>query len=152
MNNRALKIESGSRVCLHYKLIQFDGKVIDQTNNGEPLEFTVGDGTFPSGVEPLFIGLTPGQKSRQTVDAENGWGHPDPDNVQYLKTSDFADSAMLSPGNVIEFRLPNDDSLPGTIVAIQDEHVQVDFNPPLAGQNITVEVTIISVQSPEETY
>lgn len=152
MNSHALKIESGSRVCLHYKLIQLDGKVIDQTSKDEPLEFTVGDGTFPSGVEPLFIGLASGQKNRQTVEPENGWGHPDPDNVQYLKTSDFADSQMLSPGKVIEFRLPNDDALPGTIVAIEDEHVQVDFNPPLAGQNITVEVTIVSVQSPEETH
>lgn len=149
MNSHALKIESGSKVCLHYKLMQANGKVVDQTSKDEPLEFTVGDGTFPSGVEPLFIGLSPGQKSRQTVEPENGWGHPNPDNVQYLKTSDFDDHEMLSPGKVIEFRLPNDDSLPGTIVAVEDKHVQVDFNPPLAGLNITVEVTILSVQPPE---
>ena len=152
MNSHALKIESGSKVCVHYKLMQVDGKVIDQTSKDEPLEFTIGDGTFPSGVEPLFIGLSSGQKNTGTVEPENGWGHPDPDNVQTLKTSDFADTEMLSPGKVIEFRLPNDDSLPGTIVAIKDEQVQVDFNPPLAGQDITVEVTIVSVKSPNDTH
>ena len=150
--NSALKIESGSKVCLHYKLMQPDGKIVDQTSKDEPLEFTVGDGTFPSGVEPLFMGLEPGQKNCQTVAPENGWGHPDPDNIQYLKTSDFNDAEMLSPGKVIEFRLPNHDSLPGTVVAIENEHVQVDFNPPLAGQDITVEVTIVSVSPPEDTH
>lgn len=137
--------EPGSKVVAHYKLRLEDGSVIDQTQPDSPLSFTIGDGTFPSGVEPIFYGLKSGDKDRRTVSPEQGWGYPDPGNIQYLLRSDFPDNEMLAPGNVIEFRLPNDESLPGTVLDIEDERIKVDFNPPLAGHKVTIEIDILAV-------
>ncbi len=143
------KISPGSKVTLHYRLSLCDGTIIDSTFDRRPLTFVMGDGTFPSGVEPMLFGMQGGDKNIRTLSPEQGWGYPDPGNVQFLTTSDFPDGEMLDPGKVIEFRLPNGESLPGTVLAIQGDRVQVDFNPPLAGRDITIEVDIISVKSAE---
>ena len=145
---RALPIKPGSRVRTHYRLSLSDGTVVDATPDDESLDFTLGDGTFPQGVEPLFVGLCAGDRAQLTVSPDQGWGAPDPNNIQYLDRSAFDDEAMLKAGQIIEFKLPNDEALPGTIVDVNDQRVRVDFNPPLAGQDVTVDVTIVAVEAP----
>ena len=144
-----LSIRQGCKVIAHYRLSLSDGSVVDASADDEPLQFILGDGTFPPGVEPLFIGLCAGDQARQTVGPSDGWGTPDPNNIQYLDRDAFNDHKELAKGQIVEFRLPNNEALPGTILDINDQRVQVDFNPPLAGRDVTVDVTIIAVEAPE---
>ena len=143
--NSARAAEPGDELNVHYTLKLEDGSVIDKTDSDCPLSFVLGDGTFPSGVEPIFFGMRPGDSDIRTVSPEQGWGYPDSKNIQYLQAADFPDAEMLDPGKVIAFELPNQESLPGTVLAVEDDRVQVDFNPPLAGHTVTVEVTVLSV-------
>ncbi|MDO6460585.1 peptidylprolyl isomerase [Granulosicoccaceae sp. 1_MG-2023] len=147
-HSRSEAIAAGSRITTHYRLSLTDGTVVDATEADAPLAFTLGDGTFPEGVEPLFLGLRAGQSANTTVSPAQGWGQPDPNNIQYLDRSAFDDHASLRPGQTIEFRLPNDDALPGTVLDISRERVRVDFNPPLAGQHVQIDVTIVAVDAP----
>ncbi|HBR99055.1 MAG TPA: peptidylprolyl isomerase [Gammaproteobacteria bacterium] len=142
-----MKSDRGSEISLYYKLSLQDGTVVDEVSSGEPLTFVVGDGTFPAGVDQLFYGLQAGDSKQDTVTPDNGWGYPDPGNIQYLLESDFPDAQMLTPGNIIEFTLPNDEALPGTILAVEDERIKVDFNPPLAGHAVTIDVTVVEVKA-----
>ena len=147
--NKDLAIAPGSTITITYKLALADGSVVDDSGLDEPLRFTLGDGTFPAGVEPMFYGMKAGDSDSRTFGPEQGWGYPDPGNVQMMLASDFPDHDMLKPGKVIEFHLPNGDALPGTVLETDHENVKVDFNPPLAGRDVTVEVHILSVEQPE---
>ena len=60
-----------------------------------------------------------------------------------MKRSDFKDME-LEPGLVISFQEPGGE-LPGVIVELDDERVEVDFNHPLAGKTILFEVQVLSI-------
>ena len=52
----------------------------------------------------------------------------------------------LSIGLMMSFSDAQNAELPGVIIDIDDKYVDVDFNHPLAGQNILFEVAIDSVK------
>jgi FKBP-type peptidyl-prolyl cis-trans isomerase SlpA len=138
-------INPGCRVVLTYSLSLEDGRVINKTDSHDPLDFLIGDGTFPNDVEAMFYGMKAGESDKRTFTPEQGWGYPDPKNVQRLSSNSFPDKKMLKLGKVIEFELPNKETLPGTVLEINGEQIKVDFNPPLAGHHVTLEVRILSV-------
>ncbi len=149
MNKETSKIiQTGSHVSIHYTLSIEENRVVDSTAQDTPLSFVIGDGTFPSPVEQLFTGMKAGDRKMKSISPDNGWGYPDPKNIQTLPLSDFPDTSVLAIGNVIEFSLPNSTNIPGTIMDIKDECVEIDFNPPFAGRTVNFEVTIVLVSAP----
>ena len=48
-------------------------------------------------------------------------------------------------GVIVAFAMPDGEEFPGTIVAVGDKQVNVDFNHPLAGHEITFDVEILEV-------
>jgi FKBP-type peptidyl-prolyl cis-trans isomerase SlpA len=52
---------------------------------------------------------------------------------------------VLEPGLIIGFDAPGGEELPGAVLAVEDDSVEVDFNHPMAGHAVTFEVEIIDV-------
>ena len=140
-----MRIEPGCRVSLHYSITLPDGSVYDSNYDEAALQFVVGDGTFPATVETLFMGMRAGESERCEIAPEAGWGLRDEQKVQTLTREDLGD-ADYQTGDVIGFSLPNGEAIPGTLIELHDDHAIIDFNPPLAGLDIRMQVDIISVE------
>ena len=140
-----------TRVTLNFKLSFEDGGVIDSTYDRAPASFTVGDGSLLPGFEKKLFGMGAGRRNVFTVLPEEGFGQPNPNNVQYFKRSDFDASMELTEGLMISFADANRAELPGVVKSIDGDEVVVDFNHPLAGRNIQFEVDIIAVEPAPET-
>ena len=79
------KIESNSRVTLHYRITLEDGTVADDTwEDNAPLSFTIGDGTMLPKLEELLINLEQGAEESLLLSPEQAFGHPDSENVHQL--------------------------------------------------------------------
>ena len=135
----------GSTVTLHLSLTLEDGTVAEETCSGEPHTFCMGDGTLVRGLELGLYGLRPGDTQRLELTPEQAWGLRDPDNIQQLPRMQFAPDLVLEPGMIIGFDTPDGTELPGTVVSVSGDSVEVDFNHPLAGHTITFDVEIIDV-------
>ena len=46
---------------------------------------------------------------------------------------------------IIGFSAPSGEEIPGAIMEIKDDEVKVDFNHPLAGENLTFDVELVQV-------
>ena len=82
--------------------------------------------------------------------AEQAFGERVEANVRLLaKTlfAEFTSEEPLEPGLVVSFQAP-DGELPGVVKAVYEDTVQVDFNHPLSGSDITFDVSILSVEAP----
>ena len=144
------KIQMGSRVSLHFALLMPSGEEIDTTRRGKPAELTLGDGNLLPGFETALVGLSAGDDAQLIVPAEQAFGERVEANVRLLaKTlfADFTSEEPLEPGLVVSFQAP-DGELPGVVKAVYEDTVQVDFNHPLSGSDITFDVSILSVESP----
>lgn len=133
-----------SPITLHYAISLDDGSVVDNTQDGEPLEIALGDGSLHPALERCLRDLEPGERASFHLSAEEGFGAYDPELVQTLDRADFADRAMLEPGTLLAFDTPSGDELAGRVLAVDGDRVTVDFNHPLAGRSITFSVYVLA--------
>jgi len=137
-------IGPGKTVTLNFAIMLDDGQVVDSNLEKEPATFTVGDGNLLEGFEQAIFGLKAGDHKVLDIAPENGFGMPNPSNVQKLPRKQF-EGIDLEPGLVISFQDPNQGELPGVIAEFSEQMVSVDFNHPLAGKQLKFEVKILSV-------
>jgi FKBP-type peptidyl-prolyl cis-trans isomerase SlpA len=134
-----------SEVTIHYEIRLPDDRVVDSSFDDEPFTVTLGSGAFEPRLEEALIGLPLGEFTRILLTPEHAFGMPDPGNVHTMPRGRFPEDMPLEPQLVIEFDLPNGESVPGTVTAVTEEAVTVDFNHPLAGRNIQLIVQVLAV-------
>ena len=139
-----------STVTLHLSLALEDGTVAESTFDDEPLTFTMGDGTLVEGLELGLYGLKAGDTQRLVLQPQQAFGLHDPDKLHPIARVDFPPELELEAGVIIGFDTPAGEELPGTVVALTDETVEVDFNHPLAGRVVVFEVEIIAVEPAQQ--
>ena len=136
----------GTQVTLHFALKLASGDVIDSTFEKDPAVFVVGDGQLLPGFEACLEGLQAGSEESFEILPEKGFGMPNPNNRQMMSVDMFGPEMELSEGLMVSFADANKSELPGMIVAIEEGKVEVDFNHPLAGKDITFDVKILAVE------
>lgn len=140
-----LVITEKTQVTLHFSLILDDGAVVDSTFDKQPATFVMGDGSLLPGFESVLLGLAVGENENFLIKPEQGFGMPNPSNVQRFKKEQFAADMDLQPGLMISFADASQGELPGVVKEVLEDAVMVDFNHPLAGKNIHFRVEIIAV-------
>ncbi len=138
-------IAADSRVTLHFAIKLDDGTEIDSNFDRKPATFVVGDGNLLPGFEQALFGMTAGQEASLTILPEQGFGMPNPANIQRFKPDQFDADVDLHPGLVMTFQDAANTDLPGVIATVAPDLVTVDFNHPLAGRTLTFVVKILDV-------
>lgn len=142
----ALRAGPGMRITLNFAVRLMDGTELDSTFGREPASFVWGDESLLPGFERALLGLKMDDKRSVYIEAENGFGAYNPDNVQQFRSDEFDEAVEISVGVVVNFRDAAGAELPGVITLMEDDWVTVDFNHPLAGRDLTFEVQIIAVE------
>ena len=142
----ALTIGPGSEVLMHFTLSLPDGTVADSTREGEPLRFVMGDGTLIEGLELVLYGLKQGDRQCLSIEPRDAFGFPDEENIHTMPRSEFPADMQLEAGLIISFTTPSGEEVPGAIRKIKDDEVVIDFNHPLAGNEIIFDVEILELK------
>ncbi len=145
-----LPIGPDTQVTLHFAIELDDGALVDSTFNKTPATFVVGDGNLLPGFERALFGLTVGAEERLPIAPQDGFGQPNPDNIQRMPKDSFASDTDLTPGMMMSFADANGSELPGVIDRVEGDQVYVDFNHPLAGRALTFKVAILAVNPAPE--
>ncbi|MFC6717480.1 peptidylprolyl isomerase [Natrialbaceae archaeon GCM10025810] len=127
-----------------------DPEVADEEGvDAQDREFTsrtivLGEGHIFEGVEEELIGAEAGDAGTVTVPAEEAFGEYDPDNVETVSTE----------------KIDEDDRYPGAHVHVDGRHgyintiiggrARVDFNHPLAGEDVEYDYEIVDVVEDRE--
>jgi FKBP-type peptidyl-prolyl cis-trans isomerase SlpA len=139
------QIGIASTVTLHLSLTLEDGTVAESTFGEEPLVFTMGDGSLVHGLELALYGLRPGDTQRLELYPEQAFGLRDPEKIHRLPRSQFRADMDPEPGLIIGFTSANGEEIPGAVLSVDDDAVEVDFNHPMAGHTVVFEVEILDV-------
>lgn len=141
-------------VTLTYNLKTDSGDLVDQATQESPFAFIHGIGTTLAAFDAGLLGKAAGDSFEFSIDSENGYGEYDAQKVQELDRGIFAEApeGTLVKGNTLPMQY-NDPSNPagiqtiyGTIAELKEEVVVMDFNHPLAGQNLNFTGTILEVR------
>ncbi|MDE7134193.1 MAG: FKBP-type peptidyl-prolyl cis-trans isomerase [Rikenellaceae bacterium] len=142
-----MNIAENTFVSLTYTLT-VNGKVVDKAESDRPLEFVYGIGMLLPKFEEYIAGKSVGDKFEFILAPAEGYGEHVAENVIDLPKNLFeidgkVDDSMLVVGNVLPMSDHEGHRLMGTIKAVGDNTVTMDFNHPMAGETLhfTGEIT-----------
>ena len=140
-----MKVGPNRKVAFEYKLYDEDGLLIDCNPDGQPLTFVFGTGSIIPGLERELEGMEPGENREVMVKPEDAYGLRNPELVQQIPKGSFAEGSDLEVGMSYIGQTDDGQTINFLILNIDDEHVEVDLNHPLAGMSLRFEVTIKDV-------
>ena len=150
------QINMNSLVLLHYSLAFTDETIIETSFDDEPVQIEMGQHDITEGMELAIFGLEEGAEQTITLTPEQTFGFRDEDNIHDMPASDFPDNLKPTPGLAFSFETPDGEDIPGTVVKMSGDNVEVDFNHPLAGHELVFRVEILGInnahaQIPDDT-
>ncbi|WP_418001176.1 FKBP-type peptidyl-prolyl cis-trans isomerase [Moraxella oculi] len=145
--NEEIRITHGSHVELYFEVSLPNGTVIDSTfDRAEPVSLTIGDESLLAGFEQVLINLKAGDTRTAHLPPNQAFGEWNEENVQTFARAKFSLSEPNPVvGMMMEFNDKGKNSLVGVISEVSDDEVKVDFNHPLAGQEVLFKVQIFKV-------
>lgn len=148
-----LEIAKHSMVTLTYDLRIDDeqGEVIEQATADRPLQFLYGAGTMLPKFESHLAGLTQGQPFEIRLSKNDAYGDVNEDAIVDLPKSVFLvdgkiDEELIAVGNTVPMMSSNGQRLNGLVLSIDDETVKMDFNHPLAGEDLFFAGKVLEVR------
>jgi len=133
----ARTVESDQLVDTTDEEVAKEEGVYEEDRSFGPRTIVIGEGHVFSTVDDELIGKAVGDAGTVTVPAEDAFGEADPDEVRTVSVE----------------KIPEDDRYPGAHVTVEGEHghvetvvggrARVDFNHPLAGQDIEYDYEIV---------
>jgi FKBP-type peptidyl-prolyl cis-trans isomerase SlpA len=140
-------INMQSLVLMHYSITLTNGTEIESSFDDEPVEVSMGKGQLTDGMELAIFGLKQGDEQTLTLTPEQCFGYRDEENIHQMPLSDFTEELKPEPGVTYIFGTEDDDDVPGTVLSINSDFAEVDFNHPLAGQSLIFSVEIIEINN-----
>jgi FKBP-type peptidyl-prolyl cis-trans isomerase SlyD len=127
-------------ISVSYEL-KVDGDVVDQADASNPMQFIYGNGTLIPSFENNIKDMKAGDSFEFLIPSVQGYGEKLTDYIIKVPKNVFeADGEMPDDMLIVGNRLPMLDhegnQLNGLILDIKDDHVVMDFNHPLAGQDL----------------
>jgi FKBP-type peptidyl-prolyl cis-trans isomerase SlpA len=141
------QINMQSLVLMHYSIALTNGSVIESSFENEPVEVMMGHGDITEGMELALFGLKEGDSQTLTLSVEQGFGLRDEENIHDMPLADFPEDSPPEAGLSYSFESPEGDDIPGTIISLNENTATIDFNHPLANQEIVFSVDILSVNN-----
>ncbi len=146
-----MKIAKHKVVSIDYTLTDPKGEILDQSGKGQPLQYIHGIGNLIPGLEKALEGKGAGDALKAQIPHAEGYGVRDEELVQTLPKDNFGEIKDLREG--MELEAESEDGVRIiTVIGVTEDEVVVDGNHPLAGVDLTFDVTIIEVRdaSPDE--
>ena len=152
-NIEMLEIGKYAMVTLTYDLRVDDenGEVVEQATETKPLEFLYGAGAMLPKFESQLAGLREGEPFTIKLSANDAYGDVNEEAVVELPKHVFLvggkfDDELIQIGNTVPMMSSNGQRLNGLVLEVNDEVVTMDFNHPLAGEDLFFAGKVMAVR------
>ena len=94
---------------------------------------------------PPCADLEVGDTATVTIPAADAYGEHSDEGLQTFPRDAFPPDADPEVGWAVELSAPDGQRVPATVAEVTDESITLDFNHPLAGQDLTFEITLVEI-------
>ncbi|EOS95459.1 peptidylprolyl isomerase [Erwinia tracheiphila] len=146
-----MKVAKDLVVSLAYQVRTEEDVLVDESTVSAPLDYLHGHGSLIVGLEKALENHEAGDKFEVNIAADDAYGQYDDNLVQRVPKDVFMGVDELQVG--MRFLAETDQgSVPVEITEVEDDHVVVDGNHTLAGQNLNFKVEVVEIReaTPEE--
>ena len=137
----------GKSVKVHYTGTLDDGTKFDSSRDrGEPLAFTCMAGQMIPGFDAAVRDMEVGETRTVKIPCADAYGEREDHKVAKLEIRMLPGSENLQVGQRLALAGPDGRPMPCVVTDKDDEHVTLDMNHPLAGQDLTFEIELLEAE------
>lgn len=111
-----------------------------------PMTFILGEAILFPQIDEAIVGMEPGEKKKIRIAAAEAFGEYDKEKVFTVPRTDLPDDLVPEVGDELALSNEDDEELGVTVLETTEDGVTFDANHPLAGENLTFEVELVSIQ------
>ena len=135
--------KNGDRVRVHYTGRLAGGEQFDSSRGGEPLEFTVGAGEVIPGFDEAVRGLQVGESRSVEIEPDDAYGPRREGLVAEIERERAQFPVEPQVGMNLLLPLQDGNQLEVVVTAVNETHITIDGNHPLAGQKLYFDVELV---------
>jgi len=150
--SKARQAKGGDIVTVHFTGKTTDGQVFESTEKDKSRQVHIGANLILPAFEQALIGMRAGEKKTFTVKAEQAFGPriEDETMIQVNYKANQPHPMNYAVGQVLEANIEYPDGKKAIrevrIIAVDEKTFTVDANHPLAGKDLTFEVTLVNIK------
>jgi len=141
-----MQISKDKVVLINYTLKNDAGEIIDSSEGSDPLAYLHGAENIIPGLENALEGKTAGESLSVTIVPEEAYGNRDDSKIQSVPKEMFEDAGEVVVGAQYHAAGPDGGYITITVTEVTDDTVTVDANHPLAGEQLSFDVTIMEIR------
>jgi FKBP-type peptidyl-prolyl cis-trans isomerase SlyD len=152
-----MEITRNKFVTLSYelRLNGSEGEMVEKTEDANPLGFVFGAGKMLEMFENKLEGLKKGDAFDFELKANEAYGEVNPQAVVELPKNIFevegnVDEELLTVGNQVPMQDAHGNRLNGVVLEVSDDKVKMDFNHPLAGDDLHFSGEVLDIREASE--
>ena len=141
-----MQASEGNTVKVHYTGKLNDGTVFDSSREVDPIQFTIGSGDIIPGFESAVVGMTLGDNKTVTIPSKDAYGPKREDLVAQVQRSELPPDLNLSVGQKLQIGDQQSGTMIVMVVDANEDHVTLDANHPLAGEDLTFDIELLEIE------
>ena len=127
---------------IEYTVKNSKGEVIDSNKGNDSLTFIEGKGEIIPGLEKEVVKMKEGEEKEIVVKANEAYGERNEEWIETLPREQF-EGIDLQKSMTLYGQSPDGQTVVVTVVDFDDKNVTIDYNHPLAGEDLTFEVKVV---------
>jgi FKBP-type peptidyl-prolyl cis-trans isomerase 2 len=139
------QVKNGDTVRVHYHGKLSDGSTFDSSEGREPLEFTVGQGQVIKGFDDAVVDMKAGEKKTVNIPVNEAYGERNDEMMLEYPRSEFPEDMNPEAGMELQMGDEMGNVFPVVVTEVKDETVVLDANHPLAGEDLTFDIELVSI-------
>ena len=140
------KVKANDTIRVHYTGKLNDGQVFDSSLERDPLEVTLGQGSLIPGFEKGLIDMEVNENKTITIPKEEAYGDVREELFQTVSKNDLPTEIKPEVGMRLVAKNPDGSEQQLRIAEVKEENIVIDANHPLAGQDLTFDLTLVEIK------
>lgn len=138
--------KSGDTVAINYTVTNQAGTVVGGTQEQGPQVIEIGNAQIFPQIEEALTTMEVGAEQSVTIESEHAFGPRRDDLVIDIPRENLPDDAAPQPGMTLTAQQQDGQQMQLTIVEVGDSSIKADGNHPLAGEDLTFDLTLVEIK------
>ncbi len=139
------QVKNNDTVKVHYTGKLTNGQVFDSSLEREPLEITIGEGKLIPGFENALLEMKVNDKKTVEIAMEEAYGDIQKELFHQVQKDQLPQDIKPEVGMGLSSNGPDGTEHQFRVVEVEEDHIVVDGNHPLAGQDLVFDLELVEI-------
>lgn len=140
------QVKDNDTVQVHYTGKLENGQVFDSSVEREPLEITLGQGALIPGFEKGLLDMKVNEKKTISIPKQEAYGEVQKELFQSVPKNNLPQEIKPEVGMGLMAKNPDGTERQLRVAEVNDDHIIVDANHPLAGHDLTFDLELVAIK------